>query len=77
MQLNQEIFEFLCIPAASSYGKDFFVAVPSTFFFGLVSQLIIGTSSNASYSVETAAGVVQTGSVSFNTVHPGINFPKQ
>ena len=67
MQLNQEIFEFLCIPAASSYGKDFFVAVPSTFFFGLVSQLIIGTPSNASYSVETAAGVVQTGSVSFNS----------
>ena len=73
MQLNQEIhilhkmYKFLCIPTASSYGKDFFVAVPSTFLFGLVSQVIIGTSSNASYSVETAAGVVQTGSVSFNS----------
>ena len=55
------------IPAASSYGKDFFVAVPSTFFYGLVSQVIIGTSSNASYSVETAAGVIQTGSVSLNS----------
>ena len=51
-------------PAASSYGKDFFVAVPSTFF---MSQVIIGTSSNASYSVETAAGVIQTGSVSLNS----------
>ena len=32
-----------------------------------MSQLIIGTSSNASYSVETAAGVIQTGSVSFDS----------
>ena len=32
-----------------------------------MSQLIIGTSSNASYSVETAAGVIQTGSESFDS----------
>ena len=55
-------------PAASSYGKDFFIAVPTTFRFSLISQLIIGTfASNASYSVETAAGVIQTGIVHFNS----------
>ena len=54
--------------AASSYGKDFYIAVPSTFRFGLTPQLIIGTfASNASYSVETAAGVIQTGIVSFDS----------
>ena len=54
--------------AASSYGKDFFIAVPSAFSFGLTSQLIIGTfASNASYSVETAAEVIQTGIVRFNS----------
>ena len=54
--------------AASSYGKKFFIAVPSTFRFGLTPQLIIGTfASNASYSVETAARVIQTGSVSLNS----------
>ena len=55
-------------PAASSYGKEFFIAVPSTFRFGLTSQLIIGTfASNASYSVETAAGVIQTGIVHYSS----------
>ena len=54
-------------PAASSYGKDFFIAVPSAFHIGLTSQLIIGTfASNASYSVETEAGVIQTGVLYFN-----------
>ena len=62
--------------AASSYGKDFFIAVPSTFRIGLTPQLIIGTfASNASYLVETEAGVIQTGvlyfyipaTVTFNT----------
>ena len=32
-----------------------------------MSQLIIGTPSNASYSVETTAGVIQTGSVNFDS----------
>ena len=55
-------------PTASSYGKDFFIAIPSTFHFRLAPQLIIGTfASNASYSVETTAGVIQTGSVSFSS----------
>ena len=55
-------------PAASSYGKDFFIAVPSTFRIGLTPQLIIGTfASNASYLVETEAGVIQTGALYFNS----------
>ena len=52
---------------ASSYGKDFFVAVPDTFGFGVTSELVIGTpSANTSYSVETATGIVQNGYVSYS-----------
>ena len=55
------------VHAASSYGREFFIAVPSALSFGLVPQLIIGTSaSNASYSVETAAGVIREGNVHFD-----------
>ena len=63
---------------ASSYGKEFFVAVPDTFGASITSEVVIGTpSANTSYSVETTAGVVQTGYVSYNnsaTVTLGVSF---
>ncbi len=53
--------------AASSYGKEFFIAIPEIFGFNVKPELIIGTyATNASYSVETTAGVIQMGDVSFD-----------
>ncbi len=57
----------LYIPTASSYGEEFIVAIPaSNQSLGVTSQLILGTpGKDASYSVETVAGGIQLGDVSF------------
>ena len=69
---------YLFFLTASSNGKEFFVAAPDTFGFRVTSELLIGThSANTSYSVETTAGVAQTGYVSYSnpaTVTLGVSF---
>ncbi len=54
--------------AATSLGKDFYVAIPETFGFSMKAEIMIGTTvDSASYSVESPAGEIAKGDVSYDT----------